>query len=179
VSEPDAAALLEKLHGTDRRSTGRVDEVVADVLAAPDLFGVLIAAMTGPDAVVRMRAADSAEKITRTRPELLAAHKAHLLGEVSAVPQSEVRWHVAQMLPRLELTESERRRAVQLLLGYLEDESSIERTFAMQALADLAAGDEALRERVLPILERLAASGTPSMRSRGRKLVASLRRARP
>lgn len=173
----DAEALVEKLHGTDRRSTGRADEVAADVLAEPNLFGALVDAMTGSDAVVRMRAADAAEKVTRSRPDLLTAHKARLLGEAAAAPQQEVRWHIAQMLPRLELTHNERDRAVQLLLGYLDDESRIERTFAMQALADLAAEDEALRARVTPILERLAAIGSPAMRSRGRKLVDRLRRA--
>lgn len=127
--------------------------------------------MTSEDAVVRPRAADAAEKVTRRRPELLAPHKQHLLGEVASIAQQEVRWHVAQMLPRLELTTAERNRAVELLLGYLDDDSSIERTFAMQALAELALQDDALRGRVTPILERLSVTGTAAMRSRGRRLV--------
>jgi hypothetical protein len=44
----------------------------------------------------------------------------------------------------------------------------------MQALADLAMGDEQLRGRVLPLLRELASTGTPAMRSRGRKLLARL-----
>ena len=46
----------------------------------------------------------------------------------------------------------------------------------MQALADLAEGDERLRRRVLPLTE-LTGTGTPAMRSRGRKLLARLQRA--
>ena len=55
---------------------------------------------------LRMRAADAAEKITCRRPDLLVACKQRLLDEIAAVPQQEVRWHVAQMLPRLALTGS-------------------------------------------------------------------------
>jgi hypothetical protein len=65
------------------------------------------------------------------------------------------------MLPRLALTPPERGHAVELLLGYLDDDSSIERAFAMQALADLAIDDEALRRRIVTILEHLTATGTP------------------
>lgn len=172
----DAEELIGKLRGTDRRSTGRSEEVVRDVLADPALFGALVAAMTSADPVVRMRAADAAEKITRSRPDLLMAHKGHLLVEISAVEQQEVRWHVAQRLSRPALSPTERQRAVELLLGYLEDESSIERTFAMQALVDLACEDDDLRARVIRIVEALTATGSPAVRSRGRKLLARLRR---
>ena len=169
--------LIDKLRGADRRSIGRSEEVVCDVLAEPELFSALIEAMAASDPVVRMRAADAAEKITCRRPDLLVACKQRLLDDIAAAPQQEVRWHVAQMLSRLALTGSERERAVEILIGYLDDDSSIERTFAMQALADLAARDDALRDRVIPLLEHLVDTGTPAMRARGRKLVAQLTRA--
>ena len=47
----------------------------------------------------------------------------------------------------------------------------------MQALADLAEHDQQLRRRVLPLLAELTHTGTPAMRSRGRKLLARLERA--
>ena len=169
----NGAEIVAKLRGSDRRSIGRSEEVVDDVLGNPKLFDALIDAMASEDLVVRLRAADAAEKITRAMPELLAAHKQRLL-EIAKVPQQEVRWHVAQMLPRLELNAAERAGAVELLLGYLDGDSSIERTFAMQALADLALRDIAVRPRVIQILARLTETGTPAMRSRGRKLLEQL-----
>jgi HEAT repeat protein len=57
---------------------------------------------------------------------------------VAAIYQKEVRWHVAQLLPRLALTPRQQTQAVALLRGLLDDGSRIVRTFAMQALADLA-----------------------------------------
>ena len=67
--------------------------------------------------------------------------------------------------------------AVAILHGFLDDDSRIVRTFAMQALADLAEDDEQLRRQVLPLLAELTRTGTPAMRSRGRKLLARLERA--
>ncbi len=78
------------------------------------------------------------------------------------------------MLPRMELSPAERRQALNILLGYLEDESKIVKTFTMQGLADLAQQDPTLRDEVIPVLVELTASGSPAMRSRGRQLLKQL-----
>jgi hypothetical protein len=166
--------LVAKLQGTDRRSIGRSEEVVGDVLADPGQFRLVFDAMLGPDPVVRMRAADAVEKITRRRPDLLRGLEGRVLTEVAAVGQQEVRWHVAQLLPRLTLTPPQRARAITILRGFLDDDSRIVRTFAMQALADLAEHDEQMRRWVRPLLAELTRTGTPAMRSRGRTLLARL-----
>jgi hypothetical protein len=69
---------------------------------------------------------------------------------------------------------------VRTLIGYLSDPSSIVRTCSMQALADLAEAHPRLRRQVDPLLEQLTRSGSPAMRSRGRKLLrrAALRQRR-
>jgi hypothetical protein len=168
------AGVLQKLEGGDRRSIGRADEVVADVLAEPELFDSVFHGMAHGDPVVRMRSADVIEKVTARRPEYLRPYKSLLLQEIATSQQQEVRWHVAQMIPRLDLSAQERDQAVALLLSYLEDRSRIVKTFSMQALADLAREDAGLRSRVLPILQELATTGSPAMRSRGRKLLGEL-----
>jgi hypothetical protein len=58
---------------------------------------------------------------------------------------------------------------------YLEDQSSIVRTFALQALADLSRNDAGLRSRVREILEESVATGTAAMRARARKLLKKLK----
>ena len=68
-------SLLKKLSGPDRRSIGRSEEVVAEVLADPSLFGILFDGMLTDDAVLRMRCADAVEKITAQRPDLLQPYK--------------------------------------------------------------------------------------------------------
>jgi HEAT repeat protein len=168
------SAILAKLSGGDRRSIGRSAEVVADVLRHPAKFDALFSAMSSSDPLVRMRAADAVEKITALRPAYLQPYKRQLVDRIAAMEQQEMRWHVAQMLPRLRWTEAERHRLVHILTDYLDDRSRIVRTFAMQSLADLARQGPELMPMVVPLLGKLAASGTPAMRARGRKLLAEL-----
>lgn len=166
--------ILKKLEGGDRRSIGRANEVVADVLDEPTLFGVVFDGMLSYDSIVRMRSADAIEKITVEHPEYLQPYKEKLIRQVAVIEQQEVRWHVAQMIPRLELSDQERTVVVEILMDYLDDMSKIVVTFSMQALADLALEDPGLRPRVIAALERLTATGSPAMRSRGRKLLQSM-----
>jgi HEAT repeat protein len=166
--------ILKKLKGGDRRSIGRSEEAVAEISKTPELFGELFTGLFDGDPVIRMRAADAVEKSTRQRPDLLRPWKRALLEQVSLLQEKEVRWHVAQLIPRLSLTAQEQERAVRILLGYLDDGSSIVKTLSMQALADLSRHDARLRAQVQPLIERLTRTGTPAMRSRGRKLLKQL-----
>jgi len=168
--------LLKKLEGGDRRSIGRVDEVVAQVLNDPSLFEVVFDGMLSHNPLVRMRCADAVEKITARHPEYLQPYKKKLIQQVAKIDQQEVRWHVAQMFPRLELSQEEQAIVLEVLLGYLNDRSKIVKTFAMQALADFAERDAGLRIRVIKLLEELTTTGSPAMRSRGRKLLEKLKR---
>jgi hypothetical protein len=170
--------ILKKLSGGDRRSIGRSNEIVAEVVARPGLFRHVFEGLASDDPVVRIRAADAVEKITARRPELLHPYKNKLLDLAGRTTEAEVRWHAAQMIPRLKLTRRERSVAVDIVFDYLRDRSSIVKTFAMQALADLASHDASLRAKILPLLEELTAIGTPAMRARGRKLLQHLNRPR-
>ncbi|HEY4880533.1 MAG TPA: hypothetical protein VIH97_15530 [Candidatus Acidoferrales bacterium] len=171
-------AILKKLSGGDRRSIGRSNEIAADVLVrpaqSPRLLKVLIGALTSPDEVLRMRSADAVEKITMQRPELLQPFKKNLLSLAGTITQKEVRWHLAILIPRLELTSTERAVSVEILFDYLRDKSSIVKTFAMQSLADLASTDQRLKSQIRPLLEELTQIGTPAMRARGRKILRKL-----
>jgi hypothetical protein len=169
--------ILEKLKGGDRRSIGRANEVVRQVLRSPALLGELFRGMRSGDPLVRMRAADAAEKVTARRPDLLQRYKRSLLNTIANIDQQEVRWHVAQMIPRLNLTPTERVRAVGILFAYLSLKSKIVRTFALQALVSLSYNDSDLRRRVIKILRDVIETGTPALKARGRKLLEQLRRA--
>lgn len=165
---------LHKLEKGDRRSIGKSNEVVSEVLSSPRLFQVVFSGLFVDDPLIRMRTADAVEKITAQRPELLRPYKNMLISDLATTDQKEVRWHVAQMLPRLDLTEKERRRVFRVLLTYLKDRSSIVRTFAMQALADVARDSPALLSFVRQHIAELANTGTPAMKARSRKLLSEL-----
>ena len=163
--------ISSTLGGSDRRSIGRSNEVVRLVLKNPKLFRELIACLWHENPVIRLRAADAAEKISAIRPELLQRYKSQLLGLLAETTQIELRWHLAAMIPRLNLSSSERRRAIAALQRYLDDRSSIVKTFALQALFDLSQNDATLRENVKQLLEAALTSGTPAMKARARNLL--------
>jgi hypothetical protein len=167
--------IIDNLRGGDRRSIGRSGEVAELIAKSPKLFAEVVEAAIKADPVIRMRAADAIEKASTNSPALLQPHK-RVINKIAVIPQQEVRWHVAQMLPRLKLTPKERDHAVSILFDYLEDKSSIVKTFAMQGLSDFAQIDPRLRTRILPILEFVTANGTAAMRARGRMLLAKLKR---
>ena len=168
--------ILVLLKGGDRRSTGRSDQIAAVVSKDPKLFPKLIAGLWSPDPLVRMRAADAAEKVTRKNPALLTPYKKELLGLMTEATQQELRWHLAVMVPRVPLNATERQLAISALNTYLEDRSSIVKTFALQGLADLAQSDPDVRLEVKDILREATRNGTPAMKARGRKLLLRLER---
>lgn len=170
------ADLIKKLSGGDRRSIGKSEDVVSEVLADSRLFAPLFECILVADPLVRMRAADAVEKITRLRPDFLKPYKTRLIGKVAEIDQQEVRWHVAQLFSRLELNGSERRKVVLILNEYLKDGSRIVKTCSMQALADIAGKDNRLRPSIVRQIEILSRDGSPAMRSRGTKLLARLKR---
>ena len=164
------------LSGGDRRSIGRSNEVVKLVLCGRRRVAELIRCLWNHDALVRMRAADAAEKVSAVKPALLKPYKAELLGLFGEAQQIELRWHLAQTIPRLPLNQAERYRAAETLQLYLQDRSSIVRTFALQALVDLSRSDAGLRSRVRETVEESMLAGTAAMRARARKLLKQLKK---
>lgn len=110
-----AKTLLALLAGGDRRSIGRADEVAAAVLQSPGRFPQLMTGLWSTNSLVRMRAADAMEKISREKPELLCPYKKELLGLIHEAKDKEVRWHLALMAPRLALNAREQGIAVAAL----------------------------------------------------------------
>ena len=172
-------SIVRKLRKGDLRQKGKSEEVVTDVLKKPQLFRHVVAGILDTEPGVRMRASDAVEKITRLRPGLLHPYKKDFLDVFAMIDQKEVRWHLAQILPRLELTKKERQQVFNLFVSFLDDDSRIVKTFAMQGLADIAEVDHSYLPHVVKIVERLMTSGIPAIQSRGKKLLPQLTEARP
>jgi len=172
-------SIIRKLKEGDLRQKGKSEEVVSDVLKKPQLFRDVVAGILDAEPGVRMRASDAVEKITRLRPGLLHPYKKDFLDVFATIDQKEVRWHLAQILPRLELTKKERQQVFDILVSFLDDDSRIVKTFAMQGLADIAEMDRSYLRRVVKIVKGLMASRIPAIQSRGKKLLPQLTEARP
>lgn len=163
------------LAGGDSRSLGRTEEVVAAVLADHALLDPLFDSLLDEDELVRMRAADGLEKVCRERPEWLVPYVDRLLTQVAAVEQDSVRWHVAQILGEVHLSEEQRADAIGLLERFADEErAGFVVAHALTGLAALAADDPALRPRLLARLRRLTDDDRRSVATRARKLLAGL-----
>ena len=163
-------SIHKRLEGGDLRSIGKADTVVEDLHKDPSLFDEVFDCLYSDKPGVRMRSADVIETFTSKHPEYVNPYKNKLLYEVSRINQKEVRWHVCQIIPRLELNTKEIDQAFMLFKEYLDNNSSIVKTFAMQALFDLAQLNKNLMPEVTSIINDCLKNGSPAMKSRAKKL---------
>jgi HEAT repeat protein len=162
------------LSGGDRRSIGNVGRVVSAALGRPELAADLVRLLDDADPVVRMRSADALEKLQRRLPARIARFRGRLLALAEAATDQELRWHLAQMLSRLDLARADRSRFARVLRRYQSDPSAIVRVSAMQALVDLALRDEDYRREAASRVRTALSSGSPAERARARKLMPKL-----
>ena len=157
--------------GRYRMDGGRACQVAELVLAKPRKVGQLIECLWDEDPGVACRAADALERATFRRPKLAQAWKESLIGLMAEAELNKLRWNLALLVPRLELSVSEARRVAAALRSYLDDRGSIVKTAAMHGLTGLTRHDPELMPEVLDMLRILSRSGTPAMRARGRILL--------
>lgn len=168
--------LGDQLGGGDPRSLGEVPDVVAAVVNSRDQLPELFECLFHDDAVVRMRSADALEKVARVRPVWLQPFVERLLGEVAAIDQPSVQWHLAQLLAEVPLDAGQRRRAVDLLKVNLENATDwLVLNLTMDSLTSLAGEDAALRSWLVPVLLRRCADPRPSVAKRANRCLARLR----
>lgn len=169
--------VLKKLKGGDLRSIGKSDEVVRGILDNPSLFREVFDGMLSNDPIIRMRSADVSEKVSARHPEYLQPFKTKLINEISKIKQQEVQWHAAQMFSYIKINRIERDKIIKILLSYLRmTDSNIVKVFSMQTLADFAERDQQLQPQIVKLIRQMMEHGTPSVVSRGKKLIKRLKR---
>jgi len=169
--------MLNLLREGDNRTTGQVAEAVRLALADPRHIDELVDLMSYSSPAVRMRAADALEKATVQRFDLLARHKDYLLELIEEASQNEVRWHLAQLVTRLDLEADEIDDLALIFTKWFERaDSRIVRTSALQGMADLAHKDTSLIDTALKMTEKALASPIPALKARARKLKGPLER---
>lgn len=164
-------------HAVDPARVPLVAEWMAD---RPQSLPRLLELLWDEDAGVASRAADVLERITRKpSPALKAAvarQKVELIGLLSDAAFPKLRWNLALTLPRLALTVPECRRIAATLRTWLDDSSSIIKTTALHAMAELTTQDSDSLPEVVDLLREKGRSGTPAMRARSRILLNKLER---
>lgn len=107
------------MEGGHANSLGRVNDVIELVLRDKSRLDELYNCLFHDDAWVRMRAADTLEKICRTHPDWLVSYIDRIQKELSASTQASIRWHVAQIYEQVPLTDKQKEHAQTWLASLL------------------------------------------------------------
>lgn len=144
----DQAKILERLSDGDLRSEGRAEEVAQEIIANPHLLNELTQGLRSENKVIRGRVCMTMEIISRQHPELLADVLPQVieLAAIDTVPQ--VRWHIAEILGNVEISDDDIEKIVRILLEYLEDKSKIVKYCSVQTLGILG-GKSSLKGEIV------------------------------
>lgn len=101
--------------GGHANSLGRVADVIEAVLQDKSRLGELYDCLFAQDAWVRMRAADTLEKVCREHPDWPLPYIGRIQKELAGSTQASILWHIAQIYAQVELTATQKALAIQWL----------------------------------------------------------------
>jgi hypothetical protein len=163
--------LTQLLLGKDLRKLKNVTQVIElakDQKSFDELFGLVF----HHERPLVMRAIDAVEKITLKNPEYLRPHKSQLLNVLKSADHKELKWHAAQLVSRIHLTNEELANVWHVLSYWVlnRNESKIVRVNSLQSLFDLSRGTPALEKDFETIIEKIKSEMIPSIQARLKKL---------
>lgn len=128
-------AFEKILSGGDLRSIGKSNKLILKINNAND-FDELFKYLYNVDRLVVMRAADTIERITIDNPQYLTKHKNEIIELCDAAKDKELKWHLALLIPRLNLNNREYEKAWVTLTIWARDKdnSRIVRVNSLQGL---------------------------------------------
>lgn len=163
--------ILAALSGGDLRSTGKSSDLISQVNTQKK-FDELFKGLYNEDRIIVMRAADAIEKITSEKSAYLDKYKKNILELCDSARNKELKWHLALLLPRLNLSSQECLSAWRLLTGWalLKDESKIVRVNSIQALYEISLNYNVNLKKFLQLLNTLEKENIPSLTARIKKI---------
>ncbi len=161
----------KNLRGGDLRSIGASNKIVKEIDTQEE-FDQLFRFLFHADRLVVMRAADAIEKISHRHPEYLQKHNKELFDIAGRNTEKELKWHLAQILPRLRLSKTDLDKSWKLLLIWAKDNrnSKIVRVNSIQALYELTLVDNKFAKELLELFLDLSREEVPSINARIRKI---------
>ncbi len=167
----DISDLTQYLQGGDLCSIVNVEGLVPLIKTQSD-FDTLFRYLHSDDRLIAMREADSGEKISRKRIDLLQNHKKELMVFMQTADDKEFKWHLAQLASRLVLSDMEIEKVWTVRSNWTknEKESKIVRVNALQSLYDLSQSHIHLKNDFKRIVHEVELENIPSLNARTRKL---------
>lgn len=164
------------LVGGHANSLGRVNDVIEIVLNDKSRLDELYDCLFDEDAWVRMRAADTIEKICRQHPDWLLPYIDKLSSDFSSSTQPSIQWHMAQIYREVDLTDKQKQRAINWLKQLLstKDVDWIAAANAMDTLAQFTKDGSFSKTDLIPLLEMQQHHKSNSVIRRANKILAQL-----
>lgn len=161
--------------GGRTNSLGRAAEVLQIVLNDQSRLNELYECVFADDAWVRMRAIDALEKVCRVHPKWLLPYAGRLLDTVATNHQPSIQWHLAQMFGELQLSLSQRTRAIAIMKQNLANAQVdwIVASNSMDTLAAFVRSGYMAAPELLPLLHIQQAHHSKAVAKRAMKLEAS------
>jgi hypothetical protein len=159
--------IKKYLQGNDLRSIGRVNELVPKIKTQDD-FDKLFAFIYDKCRLIRMRAADGIEKLSKQYPHFLKKHKLAVLRLLEQDQEKELQWHLPQIITRCDLTAKQKQQAWIILKEYLNNKktSKIVKVNSLQCLYEIQIKEEKFKIDFLQIIEKLKKENIPSINAR-------------
>ena len=166
-----AKSFTSMLLGKDLRTIKQNSEVIMAV-TDQNSFDELFALVFHHERPLVMKAVDAVEKITAKHPDFLKPHKAQLMQTMKSADHKELKWHIAQLVPRVELSENELLEVRHILVYWAlnKNESKIVRVNALQGLSDLSIKYPDVKKDLATVMSEMEHEVIPSIQARVRKL---------
>lgn len=163
--------IANQLSGSDLRSIGKVNALVNSIKTHQQ-FDNLFKNMLSHERSIARRSADAVEKLTRQNRGWLRKHKTVLIDLIHNTRNKELKWHLVQLISRLELTDKEFYMLWDKLAYWLMNcnESRIVRVNSLQALFDLSRSNPTLDQALGNVVNSIRHENIPSLNARIKKL---------
>jgi len=167
----DANNFAQLLLGNDLRTIKQNNIVIRSVNDQKS-FDELFRLIFHHDRPLVMRAVDAVEKITVKHPEYLKANKGQLLRALTSADHKELKWHIAQLIPRVDLDGKEIEDVWHILTYWTQNrnESKIVRVNSLQGLFDLSKLHPQFKNGFEKTLVSIEHERIPSIQARIRRI---------
>ncbi|MFN8674382.1 MAG: hypothetical protein U0457_20170 [Candidatus Sericytochromatia bacterium] len=155
----------------DLRSIGKVKLLIEEIRNQTD-FDELFCYLYSDERLIKMRAIDAIEKITISNSHYLVKHKKEILDFFKLNNNIEFKWHLALIIPRLDLLDIEIISIWNILKSWASNkkESKIVRVNSIQALSMLLLKNNSLEEDYNSIINEILLENIPSIKARIKKI---------
>lgn len=168
----------ERLKGGHPNSLGNTVEIVDEVLSQNELFDELFNCYFSTDEVVRLRTSNAMKRICIEKNSILVPYINRFLDEIAKIDQASTQWTLAQLFGMLEnkMTDAQIEKAKSILKHNLANHNDwIVLIQTMEVLTIWAMKDTALKNWMMPHLERLSADNRKSVATKALKMWVKLK----